>query len=98
MKSLSYFLLWIAAAGLVTLGCERHSFKDTKKLHGDHGHGDHGEHGDKHGDHGDKHDDHGDHGDHGDKHDDHGKKGDHGEGAKEKKDAAAKEKPRDTGI
>lgn len=88
MRALSHLLVLACTAGLLTLGCERHDFEVTKKLHlehgGGHGHGDH--EGGKHG--------------HGDEDAHHGAKA-HGEGEKkaskeggDRKD----EKPRDLGI
>lgn len=62
MKSLSLFALSTLLFGLVQIGCERHSFDDTKKLHLGHGHHEEG-HGQGHGGHGEAADAH-----HGDAH------------------------------
>lgn len=47
MKFLSCGVVWLGAVGLLSIGCERHSFEETQILHLEHG-GDHGDHG--HGD------------------------------------------------
>lgn len=82
MKSLSLFALSTALFGLALIGCERHSFEDTKGLHLGHGHHD---------------EDHGHHGEAGHAKDDHGKEA-HAESKGEAKPEAAKEEPRKTGI
>jgi hypothetical protein len=50
MKLSHVFALSLAFAGLVQIGCERHSFDETKGLHMEHGAGHHDAgHGDSHG-------------------------------------------------
>ncbi len=49
MNSLSLFALSTALASLVLLGCERHSFDSTKRLHGAHGAHHDEAHGEEHG-------------------------------------------------
>jgi hypothetical protein len=88
MKSLSLFAVSTSLVGLALIGCERHSFDVTQKLHMEHGaHHDehHGEesHGKEEGHHGK---------------DSHVEK-EHGvEKTKEAHPEAAKEEPRKTGI
>ncbi len=82
MKSLSLLVLSTALFGLALIGCERHSFEDTKTLHLGHGH--HGE-------------DHGHHGE-GAQAKDGGEKAPTVEGKGETESGAAKEEPRKTGV
>lgn len=96
MKLFCHGLLWIGIVSLVSVGCEPHSFEDTKVLHQGHG-GGHGDgHGDEHGD--DAHGKESHHEDHA-KADDH-----HKEEAKpkaDKKEANAEKKadePREVGL
>jgi hypothetical protein len=96
MKLSNVFALLLAFAGLALIGCERHSFDETKGLHMDHGAGHHDE---GHGDAG-----HGKDGHAKDPHakDGHGEKG-HAEKAAapahpEAKPEASKEEPRKTGL
>ncbi len=91
MKLSHVFALSLAFAGLVLIGCERHSFDETKGLHMEHGAGHHDE---GHGDAG--------HGKDGHATDPHAKDG-HAEKAAapahpEAKPEAPKEEPRKTGL
>ena len=99
MKSLSLFAVSTLLLGLALVGCEKHSFDDTKGLHLPHGKH-HGEgHGDDHGKDAHAKDDHAK--------DDHAKddhaKDDHAKEGKLEKESgaapeAAKEEPRKTGL
>jgi hypothetical protein len=86
MKLSNVFALLLAFAGLALIGCERHSFDETKGLHMEHGAGHHDE----------------GHGDAGHGKDGHGEKGHAEKAAApahpEAKPEASKEEPRKTGL
>ena len=48
MKTLIRSILLLGAAAVFSIGCERHNFSETQKLHKEHGA--HGEHAEHHGD------------------------------------------------
>lgn len=87
MKSLSLFAFSTSLAALALIGCERHSFDETQKLHMEHG----AHHDEHHGEEG-----HGKEGEHGKE--SHVEKDHGGDKAKEAHPEASKEEPRKTGI
>jgi len=97
MKLLCHGMLWMGVVGLGSIGCEKHTFDETKVLHM--GHGDHGDaHGEGHGEargHDEAHAKDGHQDDHakGDAH--------HGDEAKPKAEAKVENKtdePREVGL